>query len=256
MKKTSAFLTALAIVLSVSAVSCGNDPVGSASEDNIVLEIPSGTEAASEEASEAAETTAASSAKEKATTAASSADEEEDATDTKTEAATEAETDAPTEAPKATEAPKPTEAPAPAPTEAPAAEQPQTPAPQSGVSMNYDTLLSNASGLIASLGTPSYEGGGAACTQGGYDVKVYRFDGVEVQAYIDGGAEYVFDVKVTSGDYSVNGVRIGMSKAEAEALLGSGEAAGSMYIYMNGNKETDVTYSGDVVKEIELYTAV
>ena len=253
MKKTSAFLAALAIVLSVSAVSCGNDPVGTASDDNIVLEIPSGTEEASEEASEST-TTAASSAKSKdTTTAASTSEEDEDTTETKTEAATETETEAATEAPKATEAPRATEAPAPAPTEAP--EQPQAPA-QSSVSMNYDTLLSNASGLISSLGTPTYEGGGAACTQGGYDVKVYRFDGVEVQAYIDGGAEYVFDVKVTSGDYSVNGVRIGMSKAEAEALLGTGEAAGSMYIYMNGNKETDVTYSGDVVTEIELYTAV
>ena len=253
MKKTSAFLAALAIVLSVSAVSCGNDPVGTASDDNIVLEIPSGTEEASEEASEST-TTAASSAKSKdTTTAASTSEEDEDTTETKTEAATETETEAATEAPKATEAPRATEAPAPAPTEAP--EQPQAPA-QSSVSMNYDTLLSNASGLISSLGTPTYEGGGAACTQGGYDVKVYRFDGVEVQAYIDGGAEYVFDVKVTSGDYSVNGVRIGMTKAEAEALLGTGEAAGSMYIYMNGNKETDVTYSGDVVTEIELYTAV
>ena len=253
MKKTSAFLAALAIVLSVSAVSCGNDPVGTASDDNIVLEIPSGTEEASEEASEST-TTAASSAKSKdTTTAASTSEEDEDTTETKTEAATETETEAATEAPKATEAPRATEAPAPAPTEAP--EQPQVPA-QSSVSMNYDTLLSNASGLISSLGTPTYEGGGAACTQGGYDVKVYRFDGVEVQAYIDGGAEYVFDVKVTSGDYSVNGVRIGMTKAEAEALLGTGEAAGSMYIYMNGNKETDVTYSGDVVTEIELYTAV
>ncbi len=253
MKKTSAFLAALAIVLSVSAVSCGNDPVGTASDDNIVLEIPSGTEEASEEASEST-TTAASSAKSKdTTTAASTSEEDEDTTEIKTEAATETETEAATEAPKATEAPRATEAPAPAPTEAP--EQPQAPA-QSSVSMNYDTLLSNASGLISSLGTPTYEGGGAACTQGGYDVKVYRFDGVEVQAYIDGGAEYVFDVKVTSGDYSVNGVRIGMTKAEAEALLGTGEAAGSMYIYMNGNKETDVTYSGDVVTEIELYTAV
>ena len=253
MKKTSAFLAALAIVLSVSAVSCGNDPVGTASDDNIVLEIPSGTEEASEEASEST-TTAASSAKSKdTTTAASTSEEDEDTTEIKTEAATETETEAATEAPKATEAPRATEAPAPAPTEAP--EQPQAPA-QSSVSMNYDTLLSNASGLISSLGTPTYEGGGAACTQGGYDVKVYRFDGVEVQAYLDGGAEYVFDVKVISGDYSVNGVRIGMTKAEAEALLGTGEAAGSMYIYMNGNKETDVTYSGDVVTEIELYTAV
>lgn len=239
MKRKAAFLTALAAVLSLSAVSCGKDPVGTASNDNIVLELPSETQESTEKASEST-TTAATTEKKDSETTASSTDSEEDATEeTKTEAAEEKTEEAATEAPKATEAPQ----------------QQEQPAPAQTVTLNYDTLLSNASGLISSLGTPTYEGGGASCTQGGYDVKVYRFNGVEVQAYVDGGAEYVFDVKVTNGDHPVNGLSVGMSRSEVEAVMGAGDA-GNMAVYTNGNKEIDVYYNGDTVSQIELYTAV
>ncbi|HBB72391.1 MAG TPA: hypothetical protein DCZ71_07265 [Ruminococcus sp.] len=257
MKRKAAFLTALAAVLSLSAVSCGKDPVGTASNDNIVLELPSETQESTEEASEST-TTAATTEKKDSETTASSTDSEEDATEeTKTEAAEEKTEEAATEAPKATEAHQQQEQPQQqaAPTEAPAPQQQEQPAPAQTVTLNYDTLLSNASGLISSLGTPTYEGGGASCTQGGYDVKVYRFNGVEVQAYVDGGAEYVFDVKVTNGDHPVNGLSVGMSRSEVEAVMGAGDA-GNMAVYTNGNKEIDVYYNGDTVSQIELYTAV
>ncbi|MBO5572171.1 MAG: hypothetical protein J5926_05605 [Ruminococcus sp.] len=125
------------------------------------------------------------------------------------------------------------------------------------VSFSIDDLLSNAAGKIAELGTPDNTETAAACTSNGCDVKIYHFPDLEVQCYIDGGVEYIYDVKITGGDYTTSkGIKVGSSRADVEAAYGAGEEAGGMIIYTEGSKEMDVTYNGDTLSSIEFFTAV
>lgn len=120
-----------------------------------------------------------------------------------------------------------------------------------------DNLLNDASGLLSMLGTPDYSGEAPGCTTNGNDVKIYQFDGLEVQCYIDGATEYIFSIEITGDQYETDkGIKTGASRAEVEAAYGTGETSGNMTIYYTGNNEMDIEYSGDTVTSIFFYAPV
>lgn len=120
-----------------------------------------------------------------------------------------------------------------------------------------DNLLNDASGLLSALGTPDYSGVAAACTTNGNDVKIYQFDGLEIQCYIDGETEYIFSIEITGSQYETDkGIKTGSSRSDVESAYGTGETMGSMTIYYSGNNEMDIDYSGDTVTSIFFYTPV
>lgn len=130
---------------------------------------------------------------------------------------------------------------------------------QKEVKFNIDHLLSDAKGLIADLGTPVYEGGGAACLKNGHDSKIYQYDGLEIQCYVDGDKEYIFQINITGGDYQTDkGIKVGSTRADVEAAYGTGTESGKMIIYSSGSNEMDIQYNdnGDTVISIFFYTSV
>lgn len=136
----------------------------------------------------------------------------------------------------------------------------QTDEPQKEeVKFNIDFLLSDAKDIISNLGTPVYEGGGAACLTNGHDDKIYQYDGLEIQCYVDGDKEYIFQINITGGDYQTDkGIKVGSSRADVESAYGTGTESGNMIIYSSGNNEMDIQYndSGDTVISIFFYTPV
>ena len=120
-------------------------------------------------------------------------------------------------------------------------------------------MLSDAKDIISNLGTPVYEGGGAACLTNGHDDKIYQYDGLEIQCYVDGDKEYIFQINITGGDYQTDkGIKVGSSRADVESAYGTGTESGNMIIYSSGNNEMDIQYndSGDTVISIFFYTPV
>lgn len=188
-------------------------------------------------------------------------------TTTVTEAATEKEVSAengyvadPGETPAAnTPAETPAETPEPqteAPTEAPAV------APAG--SFNHDdmtflygnaqaTVLVDASGLIAALGTPSNVEEAPSCLSNGCDVKNYYYSGITVYTYIDGGREIIYEIELTSPSFTTaKGLAPGMTVADAEALYGTNYTSGGGVIsyYDSGNTYMYLIVSGDTITSI------
>lgn len=128
---------------------------------------------------------------------------------------------------------------------------------QKEVKFNINHLLSNASDIVSNLGTPDYEGGGASCLTNGHDDKIYQYDGLEIQCYIDGDIEYIFQITITGGGYQTDkGIKVGSSRAEVEAAYGTGTESGNYMIYSYGDNEMDIQYDGDTVISIFFYTPV
>ena len=120
-----------------------------------------------------------------------------------------------------------------------------------------DNLLNDASGLLGMLGTPSYSGEAPGCTSNGNDVKIYQYDGIEIQCYIDGATEYIFSIEITDSRYVTDkGIKAGSSRAEVESAYGTGETSGNMTVYYTGNNEMDIEYTGDTVSSIFFYAPV
>ncbi|MBD5159958.1 MAG: hypothetical protein HDT23_06945 [Ruminococcus sp.] len=120
-----------------------------------------------------------------------------------------------------------------------------------------DNLLNDASGLLGMLGTPSYSGEAPGCTSNGNDVKIYQYDGIEIQCYIDGATEYIFSIEITDNKYVTDkGIKTGSSRAEVESAYGTGETSGSMTVYYTGNNEMDIEYINDTVSSIFFYAPV
>ncbi|MDE6035030.1 MAG: hypothetical protein K2G36_03880 [Ruminococcus sp.] len=121
-----------------------------------------------------------------------------------------------------------------------------------------DNLLNDASGLLAMLGTPTFSGEAPGCTSNGNDVKIYQYDGLEIQCYIDGATEYIFSIEIT-GDRFVtdHNIKTGCTRAEVETAYGTGETSGNMTVYYTGNNEMDIEYNEDnTVKSIFFYAPV
>ncbi len=273
---SKALLVATATLLALSAVSCGKDDTESSVSVSFSEQQTSEKSASTETTTddESAITTTETSSTETATSATAEA-ETTSGTDTTATTSAEATTDttvAETASPDATQAPEttpaepveqqpendtPTEAP-PAETQAPETEPPTEAPPQpEQVQFKMEDLLSDASGIIASLGTPNYSGGGAACLTNGYDDKIYQYDGLEIQCYVDGGTEYIFQINITGGDYQTDkGIKIGSTRAEVESAYGTGTESGNLIVYTSGNNEMDIQYNGDTVASIFFYTPV
>lgn len=237
MKFKKALIIALGAVMSVSAVSCDKDKA----EENTVPDLPV--------LSTEADTT------------------EESTTETETEVTTEASTEAETEAETTTaetttEAEETTEAPTEEATEeeTEAESEPEEPEPSpepQNVTFSFDTLHSEAGGIISALGEPVNVTTAPACFSNGADSKIYTYDGIVIECYVLDGVEKINCVTITSSNYSTDtGITIGSSQADVEAIYGAGEAAGAYTIYYSGEKELDVKYDGGAAAELVFYTIV
>ncbi|MDE6102341.1 MAG: hypothetical protein K2F73_05135 [Ruminococcus sp.] len=128
---------------------------------------------------------------------------------------------------------------------------------QNEVKFNMDNLLSDASGIISALGNPDYSGQGAACTTNGNDVKIYQYSGLEIQCYIAGDKEYIFQIEITEDKYQTDkGIKVGSTRSEVESVYGTGTESGNYIIYSSGDNEMDIQYNGDTVISILFYTPV
>lgn len=276
---SKALLAATALILSLSAVSCGKED-GESSVSISYGETTKTTAAAdtTEEEAEttATETTAVTTAVSGTETTTTAETEQTETSATETSADTETTTSAPAEttAPETSETPAETSAEnnTPAleennnddnsqPDEPQVNEEPTTEEPTENNTLDFkftvDNLLNDASGLLSTLGTPDYSGEAAGCTTNGNDVKIYRYEGLEVQCYIDGGTEYIFSIEITSDKYETDrGIKVGSSRAEVESAYGTGETSGNMTVYYTGNNEMDIEYSGDNAATIFFYAPV
>ncbi len=239
MKNKLTALLAITAVLTVSAVSCGEDkPDENATPDLPVL------------ATEAETTEAATTEEAEETTEASTEAETEAETTTEETTETTTETEEPTEAPEEATEPEEPE-PEPEPDEPEPAPEPQD------VSFGFGTLHSEAGGIISALGEPANVTTAPACFANGADSKIYTYDGIVIECYVLDGVEKICCVTITSNNYSTDsGITIGSSQANVEAAYGVGEAAGAYTIYYSGDSELDVKYDGGTVTEIVFYTAV
>lgn len=235
-----AAIFAAAAVLAASAASCGNDI-----EDSSVPDLPTLT-------TESAETTDATS--EESTEAVT-----EDTT--KAEQTTEAATKEETKADENTNDPEDSDSnstaePEPDPEPQPEPDPTPDPQPQS-VSFGFESLHSNAGGVISALGDPWDITTAPACFANGADSKIYSYDGLSIECYVLDGTEYICCVTITSSSYSTSsGVTIGSSQADVEAAYGAGESAGAYTIYYSGSSELDVKYDNGTVAELVFYTEV
>ena len=251
MKLTALLLTSL--ICMAGAVSCGKTE--SAADDKIELDIPATTTSENADGTTTTEDTAATttSADGKTTTAAA------DATTTSSEAAA-----AGADATTAAQAAETTAAPTEAPTEAQAQQQnndnnneTQNEPEKKDIQFSTDLLLQNAADTIAALGGSPTTSVSPSCTNNGCDVKTYTYPDMEVQCYIDGGVEYIYSITIKGGDFATaKGIKVGSSRADVEAAYGTGEEMSGMIIYKDGDKEMDITYSGDTVSAIDFFTPV
>lgn len=237
-----AAIFAAAAVLAASAVSCGNEP-----EDSSVPELPVLT-------TETAETTDAASEE---TTEAVTEDK------TKAEESTEASTKEETKADEDNSAPEESDSnandePDPDPEPDPQPEPDPTPDPEpQNVSFGFESLHSNAGGVISALGDPWDVTTAPACFANGADSKIYSYDGLTIECYVLDGTENICCITITSSSYSTSsGVTVGSSQADVEAAYGAGESAGAYTIYYNGSSELDVKYDNGIVAELVFYTEV
>lgn len=151
----------------------------------------------------------------------------------------------------------PAETPEETPAEAPQ-EEPQTEAPAGSFSssdmyFNGSTVLMDAGSLVSSLGSPSGVEEAPSCLNNGCDIKIYRYSGINVYTYIDGGSEIIYEIEITGSGYSTGkGLSVGMSLSDAEALYGVGtDVGGGMYCYYDtGTTYMYVITSGGTVTSI------
>ncbi|MCM1507815.1 MAG: hypothetical protein NC177_11880 [Ruminococcus flavefaciens] len=272
---TKALLVATATLLALSAVSCGKDDTEDSSVSISLSEEQTATKETSEEATTQTETTTTETSTDTTTTSAVSGTEtttvttvsdSATTTDTAISATTAtAETSQTEETTQSEQQEQPTENNTPTEETPQETQQPETTSPAEDspqpepteVKFSIDNLLSDASGIISALGTPEYSGQGAACTNNGNEVKIYQYSGLEIQCYIDGDKEYIFQITITNDKYQTsNGITTGNTRADVESAYGTGEESGSYTIYYSGDKEMDIQYSDDTVVSILFYTQV
>lgn len=250
-------LAAAAALCVVSAVSCGKDAKTSS---DVVLDINNGTTASEE-------TSATSENEEKTTTTAVTTKEAKKTTATtssnKTVTTTAVDTDNKDDEPDENDEPQEDDSPS---YDDPQQDEPQNdqpdPEPQGGsysdsdLNFNGTSLLSNADGLISSLGTPNDILEAPGCLSNGADQKIYQYSGVEVSCYVMNGSEVVYDIMITGSGYSTSkGITVGSSRSDVEAAYGAG-SGGSEVIYGSASYGIMIGYSGDTVSWIAIHADV
>lgn len=257
-------LLAVAALCAVSAVSCGKDEKSSS---DVVLDINNITTASAEttttsEGDEKTSTTAVTTKETKKTTAATTASGKAAATTTT------AAPDNNNDEPDNTDEPQDGDSPSnddPQPDE-PQGNQSADPEPQqpqggsfsdSDLSFNGTALLSNADGLISSLGTPNDVLEAPGCLSNGADQKIYKYGEVEVSCYVMDGSETVYDIMITGSGYSTSkGITVGSSRSDVEAAYGTGSGGANEVIYGSASYGMIIGYSGDSVSWIAIHADV
>lgn len=264
---SKALLIATAALLALSAVSCGNDEetdtsVSISLSENVTSDKTTSTESelVSESTTIISETITV--VESNTTTDTSTIESDTSETETTTSEVTEVKEDSQqeqAEQPVANEVSEETQSPdiqEPEITE-PVTEAPTEPQSTEPIKFKMEDLLSDASEIIANLGTPNYVGTSESCLSNGLDNKTYQYDGLEIQCYIDGDTEYIYMITILGGDYETDkGIKIGSSRTEVESLYGTGIDSGNMTIYTSGDSEMDIQYSNDIVTSIFFYTPV
>lgn len=238
MKKEIIAIAAVAVISGMALASCGRE----VQQDTVTVDLPKVTAASDEQTTTTTgetttgtntTTTTASGS----TTTTTETDEEDNDTETTTTATAKEDDDVPTIEP--TE--KPTEAPA-------------YVAGRTDLSFGYGNIMSAASGVISSLGTPNDTKEAKGCFAGGLDEKIYYYNSVTVYCYISGATEYIYDIDVSGGDFSTDqGIRIGSSRSDVEAAYGDTAGAARATYESNGNF-LEVRFNGDTVSAFEFYT--
>lgn len=266
---SKALLIATAALLALSAVSCGNDEetdtsVSISLSENVTSDKTTSTESelVSESTTIISETITVVESNTATDTSTIESDTSE--TETTTSEVTEVKEESQqeqeqAEQPVANEVSEETQSPdiqEPEITE-PVTETPTEPQATEPIKFKMEDLLSDASEIIANLGTPNYVGTSESCLSNGLDNKTYQYDGIEIQCYIDGDTEYIYMITILGGDYETDkGIKIGSSRTEVESLYGTGIDSGNMTIYTSGDSEMDIQYSNDIVTSIFFYTPV
>ena len=240
MKKEIIAIAAIAVISGMALASCGRE----VDQDSVSVALPKVTVASGEQTTTTTgstttgtNTTTTTASGTGSTTTTTETDEEDKDTETTTTATTKDDDDVPTI--ESTE--KPTEAPA-------------YVAGRTDLSFGYGKILAGASGVTSSLGTPNDTAEAKGCLAGGLDEKIYYYNGVTVYCYISGGAEYIYDIDVSGGDFSTDqGIRIGSSRSDVEAAYGDTAGAARSTYESNGNY-LEVRFNGDTVYAFEFYT--
>lgn len=251
MMKNKFAVFAAALMLAAVTASCGHDESGDSSAPDLPILAVEATEAETTEASTEETTTV----------------ETEQTTEKSTEAATEKTTkkDDKTQPTKAAEKdndnngssePDSEPEPDPEPTPDPVPDDtPQEPAQE--IKFGFDKLDSNAGDVISVLGDPVDVTSAPACFANGADSKIYTYENIVVECYVLGGEEKICTITITGGNYSTNeGIKIGSSQADVEAVYGAGDQAGEYVLYFDGDKELDVKYDNGSVCELMFYMSV
>jgi hypothetical protein len=254
MKFRSIAAGAAALLCAAALASCGtveNIADSSAPAVETTTEAATATEATTE-----AEKTEAPTTTEAATEAETTSSAEEETTEQATDAE---ETEAPVEEDDEIIVEEETEAPVEEETEAPVEEE-QAQAvgsfDSSDLSFSGGSLLGDASGLIASLGSTSNIEEAPSCLSNGADMKIYHYSGVDVSCYIDGGSEIIYDITITGGYSTPKGIAPGSSKADVIAAYGEGNDCGSYILYGSEGYGLYIYLSGDTVSYIDYYAEV
>lgn len=270
---SKALLIATATLLALSAVSCGKDDTESSVSISLSDEVTSTketsteTETVTESATATTTEITTNTTSGTATTAVTSTSNVAESTEVTTT------TIVPAESSQIEEITQPEQSEQPADNDTPSENSsPETPSPEvtepitevpteapqvEQVKFKMEDLLSDASGIISKLGTPSYVGESESCLSNGLNNKTYQYNGIEIQCYIDGSTEYIYMITINGGDYETDkGIKIGSSRADVESAYGTGSDSGNMTVYTSGNNEMDIQYSNDSVVSIFFYTPV
>lgn len=237
MKLKLTALSLASLLCMAAAVSCG-DEVSPSESVSINIEATTSDTTTTAESSDTETTT--SDAKSTSTTKAGEtttkkADETAAADDETTTAADSDETTT-TAAQQQTEAP----------TDAPAPEQPQA---NEEIVLSANDLFTDTNAMLAKLGDYESTSVAAACTQSGSDITTYVYKDIEIQSYNDGSGDRICGIKIKGGNYkTAEGIKIGSSKAEAEAAYGTDNTG---YAMISNDMDLYITYSGDSVSVIE-----
>ncbi|MCR5707670.1 MAG: hypothetical protein K6G82_05300 [Ruminococcus sp.] len=242
MKKEIIAIAAIALISTMTAVSCGSD----VEQDSVSVALPKVTVASGEQTT----TGTASTTKTTVTaavvsgtgtsTGSSTTKSDDDEKDTETTAATEEKTDE-----DETPVVEPTEKATEAPTEAPKATG-------TGVSPSY--IDQTFDSFASAYGTGYVESVVPSCIPKGdeSDMYVYDYSGMTIQCYSSGGVKYVGAIHITGSNYATpEGVGIGSSKSDVEAAYGSGLVQGSGNILYRGAYNLEFIMNSDTVSEID-----
>ena len=240
MKKEIIAIAAIALISTMTAVSCGRE----VEQDSVSVALPKVTVASGEQTTTGTGT--ATTSKTTATaavvsgTGSSTTKSDDDEKDTETTAATEEKTDE-----DETPVVEPTEKATEAPTEARRA---------TGTGVRPSSIDQTFDSFASAYGTGYVESVVPSCIPKGdeSDMYVYDYSGMTIQCYSSGGVKYVGAIHITGSNYATpEGVGIGSSKSDVEAAYGSGLVQGSGNILYRGAYNLEFIMNGDTVSEID-----